>query len=80
MLVPARKKISMDQKFIIDGRAWFVDEYDATSSKGVTYYSLTEDKVDRMDDNIEDELANTNKLDCYKISIQEEINCGSCGL
>ena len=76
MLVPARKKISMDQKFIIDGRAWFVDEYDATSSKGVTYYSLTEDKVDRMDDNIEDELANTNKLNCYKISIQEEINCG----
>lgn len=76
MLVPARKKISMDQKFIIDGRAWFVDEYDATSSKGVTYYSLTEDKIDRMDDNAEDELANINKLDCYKIAIQDEINCG----
>ena len=66
----------MDQKFIIDGRAWFVDEYDATSSKGVTYYSLTEDKIDRMDDNAEDELANINKLDCYKIAIQDEINCG----
>ena len=76
MLVPAKKTIKMDQKFIIDGRAWFVDEYDATSSKGVTYYSLTEDKIDRMDDNIENGLANANKLDCYKIVIQDEINCG----
>lgn len=76
MLVPAKKTIKMDQKFIIDGRAWFVDEYDATSSKGVTYYSLTEDKIDRMDDNIEDGLANANKLDCYKIAIQDEISCG----
>ena len=76
MLVPAKKTIKMDQKFIIDGRAWFVDEYDATSSKGVTYYSLTEDKIDRMDDSIENGLANTNKLDCYKIAIQDEISCG----
>lgn len=76
MLVPAKKTIKMDQKFIIDGRAWFVDEYDATSSKGVTYYSLTEDKIDRMDDNIENGLANANKLDCYKIAIQDEISCG----
>lgn len=76
MLVPAKKTIKMDQKFIIDGRAWFVDEYDATSSKGVTYYSLTEDKIDRMDDSIENGLANTNKLDCYKIVIQDEISCG----
>ena len=76
MLVPAKKTIKMDQKFIIDGRAWFVDEYDATSSKGVTYYSLTEDKIDRMDDSIENGLANANKLDCYKIAIQDEINCG----
>lgn len=76
MLVPAKKIIKMDQKFIIDGRAWFVDEYDATSSKGVTYYSLTEDKIDRMDDNIENGLANANKLDCYKIAIQDEISCG----
>ena len=76
MLVPAKKTIKMDQKFIIDGRAWFVDEYDATSSKGVTYYSLTEDKIDRMDDSIENGLANANKLDCYKIDIQDEISCG----
>lgn len=76
MLVPAKKTIKMDQKFIIDGRAWFVDEYDATSSKGVTYYSLTEDKIDRMDDSIENGLANANKLDCYKIVIQDEISCG----
>ena len=76
ILVPAKKTIKMDQKFIIDGRAWFVDEYDATSSKGVTYYSLTEDKIDRMDDNIENGLANANKLDCYKIAIQDEISCG----
>lgn len=76
MLVPAKKTIKMDQKFIIDGRAWFVDEYDATSSKGVTYYSLTEDKIDRMDDSIENGLANVNKLDCYKIAIQDEISCG----
>lgn len=76
MLVPAKKTIKMDQKFIIDGRAWFVDEYDATSSKGVIYYSLTEDKIDRMDDSIENGLANVNKLDCYKIVIQDEISCG----
>ena len=76
MLVPAKKIIKIDQKFIIDGRAWFVDEYDATSSKGVIYYSLTEDKIDRIDDSVENELANINKLNSYKISIQEEINCG----
>ena len=75
MLVKTDESIKLGQKFIIDGRAWFVDEYDMTSAEGVTFYSLTEDKIDRLDDDIENEVANINNLNSYQIIMQEEINC-----
>lgn len=66
MLVP-KSPIHLGQKFIVSERAWFVVEYDDTSAPGITYYSLTETKVDRMDDSVEEELANVNKRGQWNI-------------
>lgn len=76
MLVPTEPTIKLGQKFIIAERAWFVDEYDATSAPGVTYYSLTEDKIDRLDDDLENEIANYKDLGSYQIVMPTNIECG----
>lgn len=76
MLIPTEPTIKMGQKFIITERAWFVDEYDATSAPGVTYYSLTEDKIDRLDDDLENELANYKEKGSYQFNMPDKIVCG----
>ena len=73
MLVPRDDSIKLGQKFIISERAWFVDEYDATSAPGVTYYSLTEDKIDRLDDDAANELANYKDEGKYSIVCDDVI-------
>jgi len=57
-LVPSNDAILLGQKFIIDDRAWFIVEQDKVSAPGITYYSLTEDKIDREDDDFDNKLAN----------------------
>lgn len=57
LLIPTDATVRLGQKFIINERAWFVVEYDKISAPGITYYSLTEDKVDRMDDDVEQALV-----------------------
>lgn len=76
MIIPTNESLKINQKFIIDNRAWFIDEYDATSSKGITYYSLTEDKIDRFDDDIDNKIADINKLNKCYIYCPNEIICG----
>ena len=40
MLVLPGRPLDSQDKIMISGRAWMVDEYDAISTKGITYYSL----------------------------------------
>lgn len=71
MLTASDNSIGLGQKFIIDGRAWFVVEYDKTSCDGLNFYSLTEDKVDRMDDDVDEGLANIKDLGLYHIDCDD---------
>lgn len=74
-IVPTRD-IKISQKFIIDERAWEVVDYDRTSIDGIMYLSLTESKIDALDDSIENEVANIGDLNSYKIIVAEtKIEC-----
>lgn len=71
MLVPSNDSIKLGQKFIIDQRAWFVVEYDKTSAPGITYYSLTQDKVDRQDDDVDNGLADYKDKNKVRIELDD---------
>ncbi len=74
-IIPVRN-ISINQKFIIDNRAWFVTDYDTTSVDGVMYLSFSEGKVDTADDDVENAVANKDKENLYRIEFPVEfLNC-----
>lgn len=73
ILVPSNDAISLGQKFIIDDRAWFIVEQDKVSAPGITYYSLTEDKIDREDDDFDNKLANFKDKGKVRIQISDVI-------
>lgn len=71
ILVSTDDRIRLGQKFIIDQRCWEVLESDKTSAPGITYYSLTQSKVDRMDDDVELSLVDKFKLGKAYIEITD---------
>ena len=76
-IITSKKDIELGQKFLIDDTAWFVVETDYISVKNIIYLSLTEDKIDNYNDNLEKQLANYNKLNSYVINLEKkEINLG----
>lgn len=72
MLIPLQKDITIGAKFLISERAWIVVEYDITSVPGIMYVSLTEDKIDRMNDDVILGVAEYDNLNNHKISISED--------
>lgn len=71
MIIPLNTEITINKKFIISGRAWIVIDYDITSVPGVMYVSLTEDKIDRIDDNDILGIAEYDGLNSYTIETVE---------
>ena len=62
--------IKSEQRFIIHEEAWRVLERDLTSvNGGVLYLYLMEDLVDSSDDNIEEDIADIDKLNSSKIDL-----------
>lgn len=70
-------------RFVVNDECWLMVEYDNTSVEGILYMSLTEEKMNLLnDDNISD-IADVDKIAVYKIvkpetaqtfSVGEEIN------
>lgn len=71
LLLP-RFPIDRATNFIVEEEAWTVVEYDHTSVPGVIYLSLTEDKVNKIYDDIINNIADRDKLAKYEILISEE--------
>lgn len=56
-------------KFIINDEGWYIVERDSLSVPGISYLSLSEDKVNKITDSLSESLANTDKLAIYKIVV-----------
>lgn len=50
IIMPFTKDIKREQRFIVDGEAWYVIEFDSSSVEGITYITLGEDKKDLQND------------------------------
>ena len=57
------------QRFLLQGEAWRVTERDLISVNGILYISLTKEKVDRFDDDVENSVANADKIGTSFIDI-----------
>lgn len=82
ILMP-RYEVHRGTNFIVEEESWSVVEYDHTSVPGVVYLSLTEGKVNLIYDDLQNNIADTNKLTQYGLlvpnttqifSIGEEVN------
>lgn len=63
IIMPFTTDIKREQRFIVDGEAWYVIEFDSSSVDGITYITLGEDKKDLQNDLLlakgdEEDLAN----------------------
>lgn len=72
MIIPSNSDIDVNKRFIMSGRAWIVVDYDITSVPGVMYVSLTENKIDRIDDDSILGIAEYDSLNSYTISTIED--------
>ena len=63
IIMPFTEDIKREQRFIVDGEAWYVIEFDSSSVDGITYITLGEDRKDLQQDLLiskgdEEDLAN----------------------
>ena len=77
IIMPFTKDIKREQRFIVDGEAWYVIEFDSSSVDGITYITLGEDKKDLQNDLLlakgdEEDLAEYKEENKFHISIMEE--------
>lgn len=75
-IITARKDIALAKRFLIDETAWLVVESDYISVKGVIYLSLTEDKRDLYEDDLENNIADIIDLNKFELETIEDITLG----
>ncbi len=66
LLMP-RYPIERATNFIVEEESWTVVEYDHTSVPGIIYISLTENKINSIYDDVENNIADTDKLAKYNL-------------
>ena len=71
ILLP-RYPIDRATNFIVEDESWTVVEYDRSSVPGIIYLSLTETKVNMIYDDLDNDVADLDRLAIYDISISEE--------
>lgn len=72
MILP-RRDISRKTRFIVEDEGWYVVESDFSSVPGVMYLSLTEEKVNQIYDDLENDIADMDKKAVYKFVVPESI-------
>ena len=70
LLLP-RYPIDRATNFIVEDESWTVVEYDRSSVPGIIYLSLTESKVNAIYDDLENDIADLDKLAIYNLSVPE---------
>lgn len=68
-----RRQIERATNFIIEDESWTVIEYDHTSVPGIIYLSLTEGKVNLIYDDLQENIADTDKIAQYELLIPEQM-------
>lgn len=68
-----RYPINRATNFIVEDESWSVIEYDHTSVPGVIYLSLTEGKINSIYDDIINDIADTDRLAQYSLSVPEKV-------
>ena len=68
ILMP-KQTLARGTNILIEEESWVVVEYDYTSVPGVMYVSLTEGKVNLLTDDLENDLADTDKIAIYELSM-----------
>lgn len=66
ILMP-RYPIERATNFIVEEESWQVIEYDHTSVPGIIYLSLTENKINKVLDDVENGIADTDKRAKYEL-------------
>ena len=64
--------IMRETSFIIEKESWRIIEYDYTSVPGVMYLSVGEEKINTMYDDMNNNIADIDKMALYKIIAPEE--------
>lgn len=72
MIIP-KKEIDRGTSFIVEEEAWSMVEYDHTSVPGIMYLSLTEEKINFVYDDLKNNIADTDRLAKYEVSLPEKI-------
>jgi len=62
-----RYPIQRATNFIVEEESWNVIEYDHTSVPGLIYISLTENKINSIYDDVNNNIADLDKLAKYEI-------------
>lgn len=68
-----RYEIDRATNFIVEDESWSVIEYDHTSVPGVVYLSLTEGKINSIYDDLNNKVADTDRLAKYGILAPSEV-------
>lgn len=79
ILMP-RYNIGRSTNFIVEDESWNVIEYDYTSVPGVIYLSTSENKINMIYDDLENDIADLDKKAKYELALPEEVqnfNIGS---
>lgn len=67
-----RREIERATNFIVEDESWAVIEYDHSSVPGTIYLSLTENKINRIYDDVPNKIADTDKRALYWLDLPEE--------
>jgi len=62
-----RREISRATNFIVEEESWQLIEYDHTSVPGTIYLSLTENKINNIYDDVENNIADLDKRARYSL-------------
>ena len=68
-LIMPRVQIERGTNFIIEDENWQLVEYDHTSVQGIIYLSVTENKVNMIYDDLNEDIADTDKIAQYRIDL-----------
>ena len=78
ILMP-RREISRATNFIIEEESWQLIEYDHTSVPGTVYLSLTENKINNIYDDVENNIADLDKRAKYSLVLPPTIQIFNVG-
>ena len=69
------QKIEKETEIILFEEAWSLTEYDKTSVPGIIYLSFTETRVNDLRDDVDESLANADKINTWTIQAPSTIFC-----